>query len=59
MSPKERVLAALARKKTDRAPSDYQALDDVTDRLLERLGLQEEEELLQFLQVDMRRVSFS
>ena len=31
----------------------------MTDRLVEHLGLQDGEELLQFLQIDMRRVRFS
>jgi uroporphyrinogen decarboxylase len=59
MSSKDRVLAALAHKKTDRAPATYQAHQVVTDRLLERLGLRELEELLQFLNADLRRVSLS
>jgi uroporphyrinogen decarboxylase len=59
MSPRQRVLAALAHKKTDRAPANYQAHQDVTDRLLQRLGLRKLEELLRFFEVEMRRIWFS
>lgn len=56
MLPRERVLRAIARLKTDRAPADYGAHPDVTERLIERLGVVDEEALLQALHVDMRRI---
>jgi uroporphyrinogen decarboxylase len=58
MHSRERVLAALHHQPTDRAPRDYSALAEVNDRLIARLGLRDYEELLQFLQVDMRRVGW-
>ena len=39
MTSRERVLAAVEHGKTDRAPADYQAHKEVTDKLIERLGL--------------------
>jgi uroporphyrinogen decarboxylase len=59
MTPRERVLRAIAHQPTDRAPADYGAHQDVTDRLLARLGVRDPEELLQALRVDMRRISFN
>jgi len=56
MTPRERVLDATDHKRTDRAPADYMAHDDVTDRLIERLGLADREELLRALGTDMRRI---
>jgi len=58
MTSRERVLLALDHRRTDRAPADYQAHQEVTDRLLARLGLKDHEELLQYFGVDMRRVGF-
>ena len=57
MTSRERVLLALAHRRTDRAPANYSAHQEVTDRLLARLGLRDHEELLRFLGVDLRRVS--
>ena len=56
MTPRERVLAAIDHKRPDRTPADYHAHQDVTDRLTERLGVADYEELLRSLGVDMRRV---
>jgi len=56
MTPRERVLRAIAHQPTDRAPADYGAHQDVTDRLIEKLGVADYEELLQALHVDLRRV---
>jgi len=56
MTPRERVLAAIEHKPTDRTPADYQAHQQVTDALIEKLGLKSYEELLQALNVDMRRI---
>lgn len=52
---RERVLAAIGRHRTDRAPADYQAWPSVTARLIARLGVKSQEGLLQALGVDMRR----
>ena len=51
------MLLALSHKRTDRAPANYSAHQEVTDRLLARLGLRDHEELLQYLAVDFRRVT--
>ncbi|MHB9131579.1 MAG: uroporphyrinogen decarboxylase family protein [Armatimonadota bacterium] len=59
MTSRERVLRAIAHQPTDRMPADYHAHQQVTDRLVDHLGLQNSEELLQLLQIDMRRVGFS
>ena len=58
MTSRERVLSAIDHQTTDRAPADYGAHKDVTDRLIEKLGVADREELLQALGVDMRRVGF-
>ena len=59
MTPRERVLLAIDHKKTDRTSADYSAHAEVTDRLIEKLGVRDREELLQALNVDMRRIGFS
>lgn len=59
MLPRDRVLAALAGEETDRAPADYCAHQVVTERLLAQLSLPDEEALLQYLGVDMRRIGMS
>jgi len=59
MNGKERVLAALAHQPTDRAPANYEAHASVSERLKARLGIVRFSELLEVLQVDMRRISFS
>lgn len=56
MTSRERVLLALERESTDRAPCDYMAIASVTERLIEKLGVTDDEELLQALGVDMRRI---
>jgi len=58
MTSRERVLAAIAHKRTDRAPADYSGHRPVTERLMERLGIKDDEAFLQALGIDMRRVSF-
>jgi len=35
MTPRERVLQAINRQPTDRAPAEYSANQDVTDELME------------------------
>lgn len=59
MTSRERVLLALAHRQTDRAPADYSAHQPVTERLVQRLGVADQEELLQALRVDLRRVTFT
>lgn len=59
MTSRERVLRAVARKPTDRAPADYGAHQEVTDKLIGKLGVADYEELLAALHVDMRRISFN
>ncbi len=59
MLPRERVLAAIDHLPTDRAPANYSALTEVTERLMRRTGVADYEELLRLLQVDMRRIRFS
>ena len=56
MTSRERVLKALARRRTDRAPADFSAHTEVTDKLRQKLGLGDYESLLQALGVDMRRI---
>jgi uroporphyrinogen decarboxylase len=56
VTPRERVLLAIAHRKTDRAPADYAAIQEVTDRLMAHLGVADQEELLQALGVDLRRI---
>ena len=58
MTSRERVLLAVEHKKTDRTPANYSAHQEVTDALIEKLGLADHEELLQALNVDMRRIGF-
>jgi len=58
MTPRERVLAAVNHQRSDLIPADYQSLPEVTNRLIARLGLKDEEELLQYLRIDMRRIGF-
>jgi len=59
MTQRERVLAAIAHQKTDRAPANYGAHKEVTDKLIERLGVKDREELLRAFGVEMRRIGFS
>lgn len=57
MNSRERVLLALDHRRTDRAPANFHANPDMTERLLASQGLQTEEELLQALHIDFRRVN--
>jgi len=56
MQPRERVSSALAHREPDRVPIDYWASPQFTPRLLARLGLASQEELLARLGVDLRYV---
>ncbi len=55
MTPRQRWLALLDGKPADRVPTDYQATDEVTARLLEELGCGDEEALYRRLHIDARR----
>ena len=54
MTHKERALAAIGHKRTDRPPLDYFADKRVTERLLARLGLRDKDELLRYFDTDVR-----
>ncbi|MCM8769104.1 MAG: hypothetical protein NC911_05450 [Candidatus Omnitrophica bacterium] len=56
MTSRERVLAAVRHQKTDRTPANYMAHQEVTERLKQRLGIVDDEELLRALQIDFRRI---
>ncbi len=56
MTPRERWLALLARKTPDRIPTDYQATDEVTERLRRDLGCADNESLYRKLDIDARRM---
>ncbi len=56
MNSRTRVLKAVAHEETDRVPFDYWARDDVTRRLMERMGAADREDLLQKLNIDMRHI---
>ena len=56
MTSRERVLHAIDHQKTDRTPADYHANAPVTEALIGKLGVRDQEELLQALNVDMRRI---
>lgn len=57
MTPRERVLATVDHKPTDRSPANFGAHPDVTERLIAKLGVADIEELLQALHIDMRAIS--
>ena len=59
MTSRQRVLEALARQRPDRAPVDYWAEPCVTERLLKDLRLQDQDELLERLNVDIRVLAAS
>lgn len=56
MNSRERVLTAIERRRPDRTPADYKAEPTVNQYMMEHLKLQTFEELLQYLQSDMRRL---
>jgi uroporphyrinogen decarboxylase len=56
MTPRQRWLALLDGKSPDRVPTDYQATDEVTARLLADLNCPEEAALWRKLHVDKRTV---
>jgi len=55
MTPRQRWLALLEGKPADRIPTDYQATDEVTARLLKDLGCDDEESLWRKLHIDCRK----
>ena len=57
MTPRERVLAALAHEQPDRAPADFWAEPPTMRRLYAHLGYCDEERLLRQLEVDVRHVN--
>ena len=59
MLARERVLLSIEHRQADRTPADYGAHEEVTEGLIERLGVADYEELLQALGVDMRRVGIN
>jgi uroporphyrinogen decarboxylase len=56
MTSRERVLLAIDHKQTDRTPADYGAHEEVSKRLIEKLGVVGTEGLLEALHVDMRPI---
>lgn len=56
MTSRERVLEALAHHRTDRAPANYHANSEVTERLLQSQGFADVEELRQAFGIDFRPV---
>ena len=55
MTPRQRWLALLDHKVPDRIPTDYQATEEVTARLLRDLGCADKEALYRKLHIDARR----
>lgn len=56
MLPRERVLAALAHKPTDRVPLDFWAVPEVWEKLKIYFCTDSEEQILQNLHIDIREV---
>jgi len=54
MTPRERWLAVLQRKKPDRVPMDYQATEEASEKLVKHLGVANLQEALKRLHVDCR-----
>jgi len=59
MTPRERVLAALAHRTPDRTPRDFWAEEPAWNRLLAHLGLGEREEILRLFGIDLRHLNAS
>ncbi len=57
MTPKERVLTAIAHRKPDRTPIQTYLTPEIQQRLMEHFGFETAEELLQRLGVDLRSVN--
>lgn len=56
MTPRERVMAAVSLKRPDRTPADYKAEPEVNDMMTQRLGVSGYDELLERLEIDVRRI---
>ena len=56
MTSRERVLEAVAHRRTDRTPANYHANPEVTERLLASQGMADVEELRQLFGIDFRPV---
>lgn len=56
MKSKERVLRAISRQETDRVPFDFTSAPSVMIRLQEHLRLASEEDVLRYLNIDLRPV---
>lgn len=56
MDSRERVALCLAHKEPDRVPIDYWATPETNRKLLQRFGLQTQEQLLAHLDVDFRYI---
>ena len=56
LSPKERVLYTLSKKKVDRVPVNFCAVPGVVNNLLSELGFDTRDQLLEYFEVDMRRI---
>jgi hypothetical protein len=53
MSPRERWLAVLQRRKPDRVPMDYWATAEATQKLLKHLGCADERVMCDHLHIDL------
>lgn len=56
MTSKERVLTTFEHREPDRVPLWYGASDELTAKLIKKCGVSTEEELMQRLHIDFRRV---
>ena len=56
MNSKERVRAAINHRQPDQVPAAFEAVGTVWDKLLRHFGFQEQEQLLQHWQIDIRGV---
>jgi uroporphyrinogen decarboxylase len=54
ITPRERVLLALAHRDTDRVPVDFMATPEAWARLQRHLGIDDREETLRYLGIDLR-----
>jgi len=52
MTPRERWLAVLTRRKPDRVPMDYWATVEATDKLIKHLGCKDRDEMCRRLHID-------
>lgn len=57
MNSRERVLTAIERKQPDRTPADYKAEPEINERMMEHFSVSSYEELLQRLEIDVRRLN--